>query len=284
MRARALHSDVLVVTSSLLQLNCVIVRSGEARPPDEAEARATAQAETPISGQAEPETFVIDSPLLPEELASLPALLVQARFPTPSGLLATHGDWDHLLGRLAFGALALGCAESTAKRLAAKPGEAQRELRTFDEELAIERESPLALGSLQALPVPGRLEVGDRELELHATGGHTEDGMALLIGWAGVLVAGDYLSPIEIPTVHPDGGIEAYLATLERLRPLLARAEHVVPGHGPVIESPRAVAVLEQDVSYLHALRERGEGAEMPDGRRRPAQKRLHEQNVAAVS
>ena len=34
--------------------------------------------------------------------------------------------------------------------------------------------------------------------------------MALLIGWAGVLVVGDYLSAIEIPTVHEDGGIDAY--------------------------------------------------------------------------
>ena len=63
----------------------------------------------------------------------------------------------------------------------------------------IERPAPLALGSLQGLPVPGRLDIADRELELHPTGGHTADGMALLIGWAGVLVAGDYLSAIEIP-------------------------------------------------------------------------------------
>ena len=65
---------------------------------------------------------MIDSPVLPEELDSLPGLLEQARFPAPSGLLATHGDWDHLLGRLAFPGLALGCAESTAARLAARPG------------------------------------------------------------------------------------------------------------------------------------------------------------------
>ncbi len=101
---------------------------------------------------------MIDSPVLPDELDALHALLEQAQFPTPSGLLVTHGDWDHLLARLAFPAAALGCGEETAERLRAHPGEAQRALRSFDEELLIERPRPLSLGSVQGLPVPGRCE------------------------------------------------------------------------------------------------------------------------------
>jgi glyoxylase-like metal-dependent hydrolase (beta-lactamase superfamily II) len=229
-RAVALHADVLVATSAILQVNCVIVRG-------------------PVEGEAE--TFVIDSPILPDELQSLPALLEQARFPAPSGLLATHGDWDHLLGRLAFPGLALGCAESTAERLRASPGEAQRELRAFDKDLLIERPRPLALGSVQALPVPGRCAVGDHELELHPAEGHTQDGMAIVIGWARVLVAGDYLSTVEPPTLNDGGDCDAYRATLERLRPLVASVEHVVPGHGPVMDSERALEVLEENVVSL---------------------------------
>src|ERR1700679_4360279 len=98
------------------------------------------------------ESFVIDSPVLPAELEALPTLLAQAEFPQPSGLLATHADWDHLLGRLAFPGLALGCAESTAARMHTTPGEAQRELRGFDERFAIQRPRPLSLGSVQVLP------------------------------------------------------------------------------------------------------------------------------------
>jgi glyoxylase-like metal-dependent hydrolase (beta-lactamase superfamily II) len=229
-RAVALHADVLVATSAVLQVNCVIVRG-------------------PVEGEAE--TFVIDSPVLPEELQSLPTLLEQARFPAPSGLLATHGDWDHLLGRLAFPGLALGCAQSTAERLRASPGEAQRELRAFDKDLLIERPRPLALGSVQALPVPGRCAVGDHELELHPAEGHTQDGMAIVIGWARVLVAGDYLSTVEPPTLNDGGDRDAYLATLERLRPLVASVEHIVPGHGPVMDSERALEVLEENVAAL---------------------------------
>ena len=263
MRAVSLHPDVIVVTSALLQVNCVIVRGPDA------------------AGVGE--TFVIDSPVLPNELDALSALIEQARFPVPSGLLATHGDWDHLLGRLAFPGVALGCAESTAKRLAASPGEAQRELRAFDEELMIERAHPLALGSVQALPVPGRCDIGARELELHPAGGHTLDGMALAIGWAGVLVTGDYLSTVELPTLNAAGDPDTYVATLERLRGLVADASHVVPGHGPVLGRDRAAAVLDEDLAYLQALRECGEEAELPEGRRAGADRRVNAQNAAHI-
>lgn len=268
MRVLALHPDVLLATSAIWQTNCVIVRGGGAEGSEDRPG----------------ETFVIDSPVLPEELDALSALVEQAGFPVPSGLLATHGDWDHLLGRLAFPGLALGCAEGTAARLRASLGGAQRELRAFDEGLLIERERPLALGSVQALPVPGRCAVGARELELHATGGHTADGMAVLVLWARVLVAGDYLSAVELPSLGRAGGdLDAYIATLERLRPLLERAEHVVPGHGPVLGCERARAVLEEDLVYLRALSRHGAEVELPAGRRTKAQRELHAENVESL-
>jgi glyoxylase-like metal-dependent hydrolase (beta-lactamase superfamily II) len=272
MRAISLQRDVIVVTSAILRVNCVIVRgtAGE----QEASADELEQAG---------ETFVIDSPVLPDELEALPALVEQARFPIPSGLLVTHGDWDHLLGRLAFPGVALGCSQSTAERLQQSPGAAQRDLRAFDENLLIERARPLALGSVQALPVPGRCGVGDRELELYATGGHTGDGMAVLIPWAHVLVAGDYLSTVELPTLDHGGDLDTYLATLERLRALLEHVEHVVPGHGPVLDGDRALNVLEEDTGYLRALGERGSRAGLPAGRRNEAQRRRHSENVAAL-
>jgi glyoxylase-like metal-dependent hydrolase (beta-lactamase superfamily II) len=325
LRALALHPDALLVTSALLQVNCVIVRgtvaggycgysggSGDGegvvqvRPSGGSGAAGTAGADVPAdapynhgdaaveksdtpAAQWGAESFVIDSPVLPDELDALGALIEQAGFPAPSGLLATHGDWDHLLGRLAFPGAALGVAESTAERLRASPGEAQRQLRSFDEELLIERPRPLALGSVQALSVPGRCDLGDLELELHPTGGHTPDGMAVLLGWAGVLVAGDYLSSVEIPSLSGGslsggGDLEAYVATLERLRPLVAGAEHVVPGHGPIHDAAGAGAVLEEDLAYLRALAERGAEAELPPGRRGAAQRELHSANVAALS
>ncbi len=269
MRVVSLHRDVILVTSELLQAHCTIVRgpAGEREGDDDA-------------GAGE-EAFVIDSPVLPEELELLPSLIEQAGFPTPRGLLATHADWDHLLAPLAFAEATLGCAESSAARLRAEPGAAQRELRRFDELLQIERRRPLSLGAVQPLAVPGRCAIGEGELELHSASGHTADGMALWIGWARVLVAGDYLSPIELPGIgEGEGMLDAYLATLERLQPLAAAAEHVVPGHGPAIDGERALALLDQDRAYLQALRERGADAELPRERRSRAQRELHRRNV----
>ena len=37
----------------------------------------------------------------------------------------------------------------------------------------MERPAPLALGQVQALPVPGSIELGAEELELHPADGHT---------------------------------------------------------------------------------------------------------------
>lgn len=256
MRVVSLHPDVLVATSAIWQTNCAVVRAGggggvESGAGAEGDG-SPKRADGPERIAGPPgETFVIDSPVLPQELDSLPALVEQAGFPAPSGLLATHGDWDHLLGRLAFPGLALGCAESTAARMQAAPGEAQRELRAFDEEYFIERDGPLALGAVQALPVPGSCGIGERELALHSASGHTDDGMAILIEWAGVLLSGDYLSPVELPVLGSGASAEAYEDTLERMRPLVERVEHVVPGHGRVLDRERALEILEEDLAYV---------------------------------
>jgi glyoxylase-like metal-dependent hydrolase (beta-lactamase superfamily II) len=245
-----LHPGVLVAVSRIFQTACTIVRDGD-------------------------ECFVIDSPVLPDELDVLPALLEQAGFPF-SGLLATHADWDHLLGRLAFPDASLGVAETTAARLKAEPGDAARRLRSFDDELYVERPGPLSLGQVQALPVPGHLEVGSQTIELHPTEGHVVDGMALWLPWARILVAGDFLSPVEIPMLSRGGSRSAYLATLERLRPLVEQADHVVAGHGGAIDGTRALAILREDVAYLEGLPE----SKLPLARRSDEQKRIHAENL----
>lgn len=256
MRALALHTDVIVFVSDVWQTTGTAVRAGE-------------------------EGFLIDSPVYPEELGALPEVLGQAGFPV-SGLLATHGDWDHLLGRLAFPGASLGCAESTVRRLAAEPGAPQRKLREFDAEHYVERPAPLALGALQSLPVPGLLELGSsRELELYPAGGHTADGAAYWMPWTGVLVCGDYLSPVEIPMLSPGGSIDGYRATLERLGELAARAERVIPGHGAPIPAQRALEILAEDAAYVEQLASEPHRAAVPRSRASAAQKRIHEANVA---
>ncbi len=167
-------------------------------------------------------------------------------------------------------------AETTAARLAAEPGAAARELRAFDELNYIERGRPLQLGQLQALPVPGKLDVGTSELELHPTEGHVADGMAIWIPWAKTLVCGDFLSPVEIPMLSQGGSRSAYRATLARLAPLVEQPAHVVPGHGAVLDGVRAAAILREDLLYLEDL-------ELPLARRSGEQRRIHESNLERI-
>ncbi|MCW2983445.1 MAG: fold metallo-hydrolase [Conexibacter sp.] len=254
MQVVALDPGVIVARSVKWQTTCTLLHQGD-------------------------ETFIVDSPVFPDELDALPGILGQAGWGL-SGLLATHADWDHLLARLAFPEAPLGVAETTAARLRAEPGVAQRKLREVDEDDYVTRPRPLSLGQVQALPVPGKLDLGaDAELELIPADGHTADGMAIWAPFARVLVAGDYVSPVEIPMISEGGSRNAYVATLLRLAPYVEQADWVVPGHGAPIDGQRALAILREDVKYLESLG--GEApAALPMARRDRVQQQIHAENV----
>ena len=254
MQVVALDPGVIVARSVKWQTTCTLLHRGD-------------------------ETFVVDSVVFPDELDALPGVLGQAGWGL-SGLLATHGDWDHLLARLAFPEAPLGVAETTAARLRAEPGVAQRRLREVDEDDYVSRERPLSLGSVQALPVPGKLDLGeDAELELIPADGHTADGMAVWAPFARVLICGDYVSPVEIPMISEGGSLNAYVATLLRLAPYVEQADYVVPGHGAPIDGARALAILREDIKYLESLSGAGDAA-LPLARRDRVQKRIHADNL----
>lgn len=253
----SLHPDVVVVTSRLWQTTATAIRARD-------------------------EAVLIDSPYFPDELELLPALLEQAGFRIDA-LLATHADFDHLLGPLAFRGATLGLGEPSSMRLRAEPGTAQRELRDADAEHYVVRPRPLALGGTQALPVPGQVELGDEQLELHSAEGHTADGTAFLARFAGVLVCGDYLSDVEIPVLSPGGSPDAYRATLARLAPLVESVAAVVPGHGSPHDRETALRLLDEDVDYLDALERGEERPVLPKGRDTARQRQIHGENLARL-
>jgi glyoxylase-like metal-dependent hydrolase (beta-lactamase superfamily II) len=236
LRATPLHDRALVVTSALWQTNTIAVRTGET-------------------------TVLVDSVVLPGELATLPGALGRADL-TPEALYATHAHFDHLLGREAFPDLPLHVAPDTAEGF----DEALDELAESDAELYVERAGPPRLDD----PVP----LGDLFHTVPADG-HAADGTAFLAADLGLLLPGDYLTEVEIPLVSQTGSPEAYLATLERLAPLLDEVAVVVPGHGPPLTPERARELLDLDRRYVADLRAgplRGSG----DHR----QQRIHEDNV----
>jgi len=256
-KAVAVHPDAIVVTSRIWQTNATALRAGG-------------------------ETLLIDSPYFPDELEALPALLRQAGF-EPNALFATHADYDHVLARFAFPELTLGVGDPTMERIRAEPGAVQRELRDEDARNYVARPAPLALGNLQSLPVPGYVELGEHELELHPADGHASDGTAVLAEFAGLLVCGDYISNLEIPWLSPGGGLNDYRATLARLAPLVERAETVVPGHGGPHTRETALRIIDEDIGYLDALERGEERPKLPDGRDSLRQREIHVENLTLL-
>ena len=296
MRIVALHRDALVVTSRLWQTNAVLLRGAQAGTgaggDGGVEGAAGRPVQLPVAGAPSApsaqtaraaEAMLIDSPYFPDELEALPALAQQSGFPVV-GLLATHADFDHLLGRLAFPELALGVADSTAERLRADPGAPARELDEADADHYVARDGGLRLEGLQALPAPGRLELGEEELELHPVAGHTADGMAILARHTGVLACGDYLSDVEVPVVSAGSALAAYRATLGRLALLVEEVERVVPGHGSPLDRDRALRILDEDVDYLDALEAGSESPALPGGRDSHRQRAIHRENLTRLS
>ena len=140
MRAVSVTRDALVVTSRMWQTNAVALRAGQ-------------------------EAMLVDSPYFPDELEALPGLLAGAGF-EPDALIATHADFDHLLGRLAFPGLALGLGQPSVERLHREPGAAQRELRHHDAEFYVARAQHPAVRREDGHPIRG-MALGGMELQLH---------------------------------------------------------------------------------------------------------------------
>ncbi len=97
--------------------------------------------------------------------------------------------------------------------------------------------------------------VGDLEVHVVATPGHTSDSLSFVIPSERAVLTGDtVLGRGTTVVAHPDGQLGAYLDSLARLH-ALAEAHEIAtiwPGHGPVID--RALPALDH---YLAHRRER---------------------------
>ena len=97
--------------------------------------------------------------------------------------------------------------------------------------------------------------VGDLELHVVATPGHTADSLSFLVPADGAVLTGDtVLGRGTTVVAHPDGRLGAYLSSLERLHALCGSRgiSSVWPGHGPVIDD--ALAAID---GYLAHRRDR---------------------------
>lgn len=81
--------------------------------------------------------------------------------------------------------------------------------------------------------------VGDLEVRVIGTPGHTSDSLTFWLPADGAILTGDtVLGRGTTVVAHPDGQLGAYLDSLDRLRDLAVSREALAvwPGHGPVID------------------------------------------------
>ncbi len=93
--------------------------------------------------------------------------------------------------------------------------------------------------------------VGDVEVHVLATPGHTADSLSFVLPAQRAVLTGDTVLGRGTTVVeHPDGRLGAYLDSLDRLHALAEAQEIAVvwPGHGPVIDD--ALAVLDHYLSH----------------------------------
>ena len=204
------------------------------------------------------EAFVIDSPVLPDELELLPALLEQAGF----SVQRAAGD-ARRLGSPARPPGVPGQRRSASPRRRRRgcgphPGEAQRALRDFDERHYVD--APGAAGARLGRGAAGARATAasaTSELELHPADGHTVDGMAIWIPWARSSSAATTSRRSRSRRPRPRS-----TPTSRRSRGSSRSSRgptYVVPGHGGPIERAQAArALLREDRAYLEALRAGG--------------------------
>lgn len=179
----------------------------------------------------------------PDDPSHLQAI-VDAADGRVAAILLTHGHPDHAEG---------------ARRLHEMTGAAVRAL------------DPGHVFGGEGLDAGHVIAVGDDEIHVIATPGHTSDCLSFHLSRDGVLLTGDtVLGRGTTVVAWPDGDLGDYLASLEALRALAedTAAAAILPGHGPVLADPVAVldAYLDHRRARLDQVRTAlAQGARTPD-------------------
>ncbi|HEY8527008.1 MAG TPA: MBL fold metallo-hydrolase [Acidimicrobiales bacterium] len=131
-------------------------------------------------------------------------------------ILLTHTHPDHSPG-------ALGLKERTGAEVLA-----------FDSRDGVEVDGTLEDGSV--------IEATEFRLTALHTPGHASNHLCYLLNEERMLFTGDHIMQgSTVVIAPPDGDMAQYLASLERLKRLRPPLRAIAPGHGHVIDDPRAV-------------------------------------------
>lgn len=196
--------------------------------------------------------LVVDPGYFPRELAELAALI--PRNAKVEAVVFTHSHWDHVVGHGIFPGVPVYTSSVLAQSIREGgdlAAEALNKAREYDSQWYVERPWGYSWpADVRGIDDGGWFNLGDLDIEGFLVPGHAPDCMAIRA--ESYLLAGDYLSPCEIPFVDD---LAAYRRTLQRLMTIIAAGiEHVIPGHGPVLPAAEARRIGREDLRYLDAV------------------------------
>jgi len=90
------------------------------------------------------------------------------------------------------------------------------------------------------------LRVGKKNLTLMPAPGHSEDGLAVLVGEDRVLFAGDAFMPLPYIV---DGNMDAIIASIKKIGRM--ELENIIQGHGDIILRGEIDAAVRENLTYL---------------------------------
>jgi glyoxylase-like metal-dependent hydrolase (beta-lactamase superfamily II) len=203
--------------------------------------------------------LLIDPGLTGDEMICLANDLRELGQPVVAGF-STHPDWDHVLWHAELGeAPRYGTARCAAylRDLLSDADWKARVVEGLPPEIA--DEVPLDLfGLITGLPAgAAQIPWDGPQARIIEHPAHAPGHAALLTEERAVLVAGNMLSDVLVPMLDDSADpIEDYLVGLQMLEGVADDVEVLVPGHGSVGGADQLRARIDQDRSYVHALRD----------------------------
>lgn len=106
----------------------------------------------------------------------------------------------------------------------------------------VARDPALCIDADPLSEATGRTAIAGIEWLTVLTPGHSSDSVSFLLEADRALLTGDtVLGRGTAVVAHPDGQLDAYLDSLQRLRDLAGDLDVILPGHGPVLNHPTEV-------------------------------------------
>ena len=200
--------------------------------------------------------LLIDAGIYGDEMACLDNDLSEFGQTVVAGF-STHPHWDHLLWHAGLGAAprygTARCAATARDRLSGG-------VDAVAKAAGIPEQVPLdLLGLITGLPAEtAQIPWDGPQVRIVEHQAHASGHAALLIEERGVLVAGDMLSDVLIPTLDLNAAdpIEDYLAALGLIEGVAGDVNVLIPGHGSAGGADQLHARIDQDRAYVHALRD----------------------------